>query len=98
MPLIALLESQDYLVIGGIVFVATCVAAVVTRQRVDLRRVERKLDALLQQQGVELPCALSQEVQRLARQGQKIEAIRLHREQTGISLREAKEAVEDAMG
>jgi len=40
---------------------------------------------------------LAPDVQRLAREGHKIEAIKAHREQTGASLAEAKQAVEGWM-
>ncbi|MGP8233973.1 MAG: hypothetical protein ACLQVW_00965 [Limisphaerales bacterium] len=67
------------------------------RQRLDLRRVERKLDALLKHQGVDLPSRLSPEVQLLARDpSKKIAAIKLHREQNpGLGLADAKREVED---
>ena len=69
------------------------------RQRLALCRVERKVDALLKHQGVELPSKLSTEVQRLAVDPrQKIAAIKLHREQTGLSLAEAKAEVEEFGG
>jgi ribosomal protein L7/L12 len=42
--------------------------------------------------------ALSKEVVDLARQGKKIQAIKLLREQTGIGLKEAKEQVEEVTG
>jgi ribosomal protein L7/L12 len=64
-----------------------------------LARVERKLDLLLRHMQVEVPdpttpAGLSDEVRRLADAGRKIEAIKLHREQTGVGLRAAKDAVE----
>ena len=69
--------------------------ALFTRQRVNLSRIERKLDALLQHHGIELPSKMSPEVQRLsADPNQKIAAIKLHREQTGLGLAEAKAEVE----
>ncbi len=42
--------------------------------------------------------ALSPEVRELALQGRKIEAIKLHREQTGLGLKESKDAVERITG
>jgi ribosomal protein L7/L12 len=59
--------------------------------------VERKLDALLKRQGVELPSQLSPEVQLLAKDpSKKIAAIKLHREQNpALSLADAKREVED---
>jgi ribosomal protein L7/L12 len=63
------------------------------------RQLERKLDALLQRAGVHLPSGLSPEVELLARDpAKKIAAIKLHREQTGLSLVEAKDAVEEFAG
>jgi hypothetical protein len=68
--------------------------------RAPLTRVEKKLDLLLKHLRLEYvdeapPCPLSPQVQELARHpGQKIQAIKLHREQTGAGLKEAKEAVE----
>jgi len=68
--------------------------------RQQLIRLEKKVDLLLQVLGIEYrddvpPGPLSQEVQELARNpAQKIQAIKVHREQTGIGLQEAKDAVE----
>ena len=96
-PLLAILESSDYGAIALIVLFFAGGASFAARQRVDLRRLERKLDALLKRQGVELPPRLSPEVQLLARDpNKKIAAIRLHREQNpGLSLADAKLEVED---
>ena len=68
--------------------------------RAQLARLERKVDLILQNLGITYvetapPCPLSPEVQELARDpAQKIAAIKLHREQTGVGLKEAKDAVE----
>lgn len=63
-----------------------------------LRRIERKLDLILDHLGLdgEDPAAASlpAEARRLADDGRKIEAIKAYREQTGAGLREAKEAIE----
>lgn len=48
--------------------------------------------------GPDLSGTLSKEVVDLARQGQKIQAIKLLREQTGMGLKEAKEQVEAVTG
>jgi ribosomal protein L7/L12 len=64
----------------------------------DLRRIERKLDAVMKHLGVTLPpqASMSEEVRQMARNpSQKIAAIKLHREQTGLGLAEAKSDVED---
>lgn len=67
--------------------------------RAQLIRLEKKVDLILKHLGLEYVettiCGLSPEVQELARNpGQKIQAIKLHREQTGVGLKEAKDAVE----
>jgi hypothetical protein len=65
-----------------------------------LRRLEAKVDLLLKHlgleyQGPETGAGLSAEVKALADDpGRKIAAIKLHREQTGLGLKEAKDAVE----
>lgn len=65
-----------------------------------LRRVDAKLDLILRHLGLEYeepaaPFALSDEVKALADDPtKKIQAIALHREQTGAELKEAEDAVE----
>lgn len=96
-PLLAVLDFGDYVMIAVIVSIFAGGAAFAARQQVDLRRVERKLDALLKHQGIVLPSPLSPKVQLLARDpNKKIAAIKLHREQNpGLSLADAKREVED---
>jgi hypothetical protein len=88
------------IVIGAVLYpwLATHALQVATRTR--LRIMERKLDALLQHLGVEVPSPLSPEVQRLATDPRrKIAAIKLHREEhPGLSLANAKAEVEEFMG
>ncbi len=66
-----------------------------------LRRVERKLDLILEHLGIRYDEAirgdLPNEVRFLADEGRKIEAIKVHRQLTGSSLVDAKRAVEDYM-
>ena len=86
----------DFAIIAWIVLVFAGGAAAYSSRQSGLRRIERKLDALLKHQGVSLSpqAKVSEEVQQLARD-HKIEAIKLHREQTGLGLAEAKSEVED---
>lgn len=64
-----------------------------TAQR--LRRLEDKADLLVEQAGLAPPVDAELEpVRALARQGEKIRAIKLHREITGSGLAEAKAAVD----
>jgi Ribosomal protein L7/L12 C-terminal domain len=61
-----------------------------------LRRLEAKLDLILKHLGLEYSDPpLSEEVKALADDpARKIAAIKLHREQTGLGLKEAKDAVD----
>ncbi len=97
-PLLARLETNDFLAIAGIVLMITSAFSLFAgRRRKNSRRLERKLDALLKHHGIEFPAGLSPEVQRLARDpAQKIAAIKLHREDhPGLGLAEAKADIED---
>ena len=90
----------DPLLLVMLAFVVGCVVGFSLRSPAGdggrSRRVERKLDLLLAGLGVKDLPGLSPEVQELARDPrQKIAAIRLHREQTGCGLAEAKQDVED---
>ena len=58
-----------------------------------LRRVEEKLDAILKHLNIEYS-RVDPKIVELVRDGQTIEAIKLYREQTGASLKEAKDFVE----
>lgn len=72
------------------------VAAVELRVRA-LSRLEGKLDALLQHQGIRFDPygEVPQPVIEALRRGQKIEAIKAYRAATGAGLAEAKEFVEE---
>jgi ribosomal protein L7/L12 len=70
----------------------------VTQMQGRLERAERKLNALLRHFNIEPAqgSLISERVKELARDPKhKIEAIKLHREETGVSLVEAKQAVEE---
>jgi ribosomal protein L7/L12 len=60
-------------------------------------RLERKLDLLVQHAGIDLPRLAAEAAVTLARQGKKIEAIKVYRAYTGCSLLEAKAKVESMM-
>ena len=65
--------------------------------RVRLRRIERKLDMIIEHFGIESAeddSGLPPEVREPADAGEKIEAIKAHRDKFGSSLLEAKNAVE----
>lgn len=106
-PQLSILELSDYGAIAVLGLICAIVAGYVTRQAVhlgglesQLEGLERKVDALLQHQGVRPPqpppSGLSPEVERLARSPENlIAAIKLYREQTpGTGLAEAKAKIE----
>jgi ribosomal protein L7/L12 len=96
--MIAALDLTDYGIIFVIVGLASSVYAVLKPADVSrLRRLEKKLDLLLKNFGIDaqVSAGLSQEVCDLADDpAKKISAIALHRQQTGLGLKEAKDAVE----
>lgn len=59
-----------------------------------LRRLERKLDAIVENLGITINQNVDPAVLELLRTGHKIDAIKLYRQQTGVGLKEAKEFVE----
>lgn len=67
-------------------------------KRIELRtkRIENALRLVLERMEIEIPSQLSDRVKELANDpNRKIEAIKLHREETKSSLKDAKEAIED---
>jgi ribosomal protein L7/L12 len=105
--LFATLELRDYAIIIAIALAfggaAYTKSPDVTVQRLafQMRELQKKLDALLRHQGIELPpppaSGLSPEVEFLASDPQtKIAAIKLYRqEHPGMGLREAKVKIEE---
>ncbi len=63
-----------------------------------LRSIERKLDLTLKQLGVDPDEGLDEQIKQLVRSGQKIEAIKLYRTQSGAGLKEAKDHIEAQYG
>jgi hypothetical protein len=59
-----------------------------------LRPIDRKLDLVLARLGIDPYEGIDKRLVDMVRSGQKIEAIKLYREQTGCGLKEAKEYVE----
>jgi ribosomal protein L7/L12 len=59
-----------------------------------LARIERKLDAIMQRLQIELADDGHDDLRELVRQNRKIEAIKVYRERTGAGLAEAKAFVD----
>jgi len=99
MPVLAtVLGFSDFAILAWVVVVFAGAAAYGGRRAQELRRIERKLDTLLKHHGLPVSpgAALSEEVQCLARNpADKIQALKLHRLQTGLGLAEAKADIEE---
>lgn len=103
----AILEFSDFVIILAIVVIYGSSSAVLTALKSSSERrfirLEKKLDLILKHLGIEdvgptNVGGLSVEVRTLADDpAKKIQAIKLHREQTGVGLKEAKDAVEAYM-
>jgi len=104
---LGVLEFDDYAIIAAIVALFAGGAAYVKGPDLNVQllalqvqELQKKLDALLKHQGVEMPppppSGMSPEVERLASVPDgKIAAIKLYREQNpGVGLREAKDKIE----
>jgi ribosomal protein L7/L12 len=80
----------------------TDVLQTLSRAMTRIAELEYKLDHLYRQLGIEEPPpavqGVSPEVYQALAAGNKIEAIRIHREQTGMGLADAKRAVEGLAG
>jgi hypothetical protein len=106
--LFALLEFGDFCIIAVLIMVLAGggAAATVYRRpsgrcmldRKRLQRIEDKLDLVLTHLGVKYVPAPKDEWQELADDpDRKIEAIKVYREQHGVGLKDAKDAVEKYM-
>jgi len=56
--------------------------------------LERKINLILEHLGLDPNQGVNEQVLELMKSGQKIQAIKLYREQTGVGLKEAKDYVE----
>ena len=96
----AVLEFSDYGIIALIVVLGGASASLRATDAGRLAHLERKIDAILRHLNIDYvdpasPEGLSEEVQMLANDpAKKIQAIKLHRELTGLGLKDAKDAVE----
>ena len=61
----------------------------------DNRRIERKLDLILKHLEIEeVDAEVDERIRALLKSGDKIEAVKLYRDLTGVGLKEAKDYVE----
>jgi ribosomal protein L7/L12 len=99
--LFAVLEFTDFAIIAGIVALVSggagsAFAARATREeRGRLYRIEQKVDMILAHMGLQYVPPAQESWQELANDpARKIAAIKAYREQHGVGLKEAKDAVE----
>jgi hypothetical protein len=100
----AMLEPLDFAIIAVIVIAFAGGSALFSLSKAadsrQLQRIEGKLNLIIKHLGLEytdsaILLPLSDEVKALANDPrQKIQAIKAYREQTGVGLKEAKDAVE----
>jgi hypothetical protein len=62
-----------------------------------LRRIERKLDAIMAHLNIQLPNDGMDDIRALIASGRKLEAIKEYRERTGADLAQAKLAVDGGL-
>ncbi len=75
-----------------LIFLSSTASGSNNRRR--LKRLERKVDLILKHLGVDPNQGVDEQIMELVGAGQKIQAIKLYREQTGVGLKEAKDYVE----
>jgi ribosomal protein L7/L12 len=85
-------------IFGLALLIAQRVSAAKLERKID--RLAAKLDALMKASGLEPepPMKFSDRVRKAAAQGRRIEAIKLLRQETGLSLSDAKDAVDKLTG
>ena len=88
------MPEPTFWIVLAVLGLSMVIAIVQGGDRARLARVERKLDMLLKQAGIDLAAKADKEAGDLLRAGNKIDAIRVYRELTGASLAEAKAHVE----
>lgn len=86
------MDLNTWLRVG--VLTLSVAAIIIGRISSDVRRLERKPEAVLKHSGIDFPVVAEKEAAELARTGKKIEAIKVYRVCTGAGLAEAKAAIE----
>jgi hypothetical protein len=98
------MDSSLYVMIAVFIFLPIIIWRMETGyfkkgDRADLKRIERKLDLIIRNLGLTPPdweetSKLSEEVRVLCDKGEQIPAIKLHMEQTGTNLKEARAQID----
>ena len=88
---------MEWLIISWAGVIVVALLASHANAKAQVARIERKLNLLLRQHGIDpsAGASLSDRVKEIARDpAKKIQAIKIYREETGAGLADAKEAIE----
>jgi ribosomal protein L7/L12 len=89
-------DGVIYACLFTIVLIIFSLQSSIRRLEKKMKRMDLSLSVLLNRMEIEVPSQLSDRVKQIALDPyRKLEAIKLYREETGIGLREAKEAIEE---
>ena len=89
-------DGVIYACLFAIVLITFSLQSSIRRLEKKMKRMDLSLSVLLNRMEIEVPSQLSDRVKQIALDPyRKLEAIKLYREETGIGLREAKEAIEE---
>jgi hypothetical protein len=75
--------------------VAIFVLILVSHLAATIARIDRRLDLLVRHAGIDIWEVAMREAQTLLRAGRKVEAVKRYREYLGVSLADAKRAIEE---
>ena len=78
-----------------ILILASTIFSAISIKGTNYRRLELKIDMIMKHFKIDIKDAIHDQVRLLLSEEKKIHAIKLYREATGLSLREAKEFVEN---
>ena len=88
------MDIVGFFLVLGTLLAVTALQGRISQSDRRVARVERKLDLILDHLGLREDDPRLDEIAALARDGKKIQAIKMYREVTGAGLKEAKDAVE----
>ncbi len=90
------MDTNSYLILGiSAILILLGLRGGEGEQGFRFARLERKVDALLKKFDIDPQAGIDPEVLAFAKAGRKIEAIKRYRQATGVSLKEAKDYVEE---
>ena len=88
------METQTWLLIAILIVLILSFLLRSNAEPARLRAIDRKLNLILGNLGIDPDQGLDAQLKELVRSGQKLEAIKLYRQQSGCGLKEAKDHIE----